>query len=155
MEDFHEQLNSQEKLMEKALRQHLAEKQVPEFSDYLFHKIITGVNRQQRAKFLRDLKIRLWTVAGFLAMTLFIFAVALEASLKAFAQTPTYNFISLAFTDFGAVMSNWQDYGFSILEALPLGAMAFLLAAVLASAVLGEYLLYQWQNFRRTLTKLV
>jgi hypothetical protein len=147
-----EQLNKQEMLMEKTLKQHLRQNQLPEFSDYLFSKIIAGINREQRTLRLKKLKIHLWTAAGFLAGTLVLFAVALETSLKAFAQTPTSNFISLMFTDFGVVVSNWQDYGFSVLETLPLGAMAFLLAAFLASAVLGEYLVFQWQNLRKSLS---
>lgn len=146
------ELNNQELLMEKALKRHLGQKDLPDFSDYLFHKIITGINRQQRAQALKNLKIRLWTTMAFLTTTLVLFAVALDSSVKAFAQTPSYNFISLMFTDFGAVMSNWQDFSYSILEALPLGAMVFLLGAFLASAVLGEYAIFQWKNFRRSLT---
>ena len=139
--------------MEKALKQHLGQSALPEFSDYLFHKIISGINREQRAMRIKKLKHQLWAAAGFLTGALVLFVVALDASLKAFAQTPTSNFLSLMFTDFGVVMSNWQDYGFSVLETLPLGAMAFLLAAVLASAVLGEYLVFQWQNLRRSLSR--
>ncbi len=97
MTNLSEQLNSHEILMETAIKKHFVQSRQPEFSEELFRKIIAGINREQRAQFLRKLKIRLWTVAGFLAMTLFLFAVALETSLKAFAQTPTYNFISLMF----------------------------------------------------------
>jgi hypothetical protein len=153
MDNSNLQLNSQEMLMEKALKQHLGQSALPEFSDYLFHKIISGINREQRAMRIKKLKHQLWAAAGFLTGALVLFVVALDASLKAFAQTPTSNFLSLMFTDFGVVMSNWQDYGFSVLETLPLGAMAFLLAAVLASAVLGEYLVFQWQNLRRSLSR--
>ena len=152
MENFAEQQNSQEMLMETALKRQFGKNQLPEFSDDLFHKIISGINREQRAARIKKLKYQLWTAAGFLAATLALFTIALNVSLKAFSQTPTSNFISLAFTDFGVVISNWQDFGFSILETLPLGVMAFLLTAFLASAVLGEYMIFQWQNLRKSLS---
>lgn len=149
------QLSKQELLIETALKSHLRQNGLPEFSDSLFHKIISEINLQQRGLYLRKLKINLAAVSVFLAGTLVLFAVALINSLKAFAQTPALHFFSLMFTDFGVVMTNWQDYGFSILESLPLGAMAFLLASFLAAMVLGEYLVFQWHNFRKSITKLI
>ena len=136
----------QQAALEQAIKKHLGSAQMPEFSNYLFEKIVKRVDYEQN---LKTLKPKLWAGVAVLAGSLGLLAFALSVFVKAFGQTPTSHFFALSFTDFGVVMANWQDFLLSILESLPLGALVFFLSACLASVFLIDFSKKQWSSFRQ------
>lgn len=134
--------------LEQALARHLQQSQLPDFNNVLLDKILDRLNYEQE---LRALKPKLVTaICIFLAsLTLLVFAFIF--SLRGFAQTPTYNYLSLMFTDFKLILANWQDYSLGILENLPMGALALLLSGFLGSIFLVDFALNRFGNFRKTL----
>ncbi len=136
--------DEQQEPLELALKQHLL-RHPQEAPQYLAEKIYSRLVLELT---LKSLKIRLWTALAALGGTLALLTFAVFSSFHAFAQTTTVKYLSLMFTDFKVVLDNWQDYTSSILETLPLGAVAFTLGALLAFSLATEYVIKQWQNFR-------
>ncbi len=135
-------------ILEVALKGRLQKNDLRDFSGYLFYKILNRIHYEQQ---LKSLKPKLWAAVSVLIASVAVLIVAADVSFRAFAQAPVLRFITLSFTDFGQVAANWQDYAFSILESLPLGAMAFLLSACLATILLFDFSTHQWSNFRKLL----
>lgn len=50
---------------------------------------------------------------------------------REFAQSGFSHFLSLMFSDFGAVTANWQDFGLLLLESLPAASIAAFFAVAL------------------------
>lgn len=135
-----------EQAMEKALKRHFS-RQLELFSqNSLADKILGRLALEYR---LKKLKARLYAALTFFTATVAVFIFALDLSLKAFAQTSTFKFISLFFTDFKHIADYWQDYLFSVLETLPLGHLAFMLGALLAALLLAQYSFKQLSGFRK------
>jgi len=141
-------INEQHNQLELAIKQHLAQRQMPNFSNLLFDKILARLDYERQAKQLRP---KLWAAAGLFAAGLFLFAVAGEAFWRAFIQTPTSRYLSLIFTDFKLIAANWQDYLLGVLESLPVGYVSVLLTSVLASILLVDFSAHRFVKFRRTL----
>jgi hypothetical protein len=137
-----------EKTLENGLIRHFSSELFPASLEGLFDKIMARISLEAE---LSKLKTRLWAALVFSAATLAVLVFAVDTSLKAFAQAPSFKFLSLIFTDFKLVADNWQDYAFSVLENLPLGAMAFLLSSALASILLLDFAGHQFKNFRKLL----
>jgi hypothetical protein len=132
--------------LELAISGKLKSEQMPEFSGYLQEKIIRRIDYEREIK---ALKPKLWAAFGVMAFSVGLLAIAGDYMFKAFAQSPSYHFLALTFTDFGVMADNWQDYTFSILESLPLGALALTLGAGLASVLLTDFSIHQWSHFRK------
>jgi hypothetical protein len=132
--------------LEIAIKKHLEQSQMPSFSNVLFDKIIVRINYERELKAMRP---KLWLAgAGFLT-ALGLLTIAGEAFLRAFIQTPTSHYLSLMFTDFKLITTNWQDYALGILENLPLGSVSILLTSVLGSILLVDFAAQRFVKFRR------
>jgi len=132
--------------LEVALKKHLSQNRLGQPSGQLFGNILS---RLEIEKELRAQKPKTWGAAALVLGSLVLLVVAFNVSWQAFGQTQTFRYLSLLFTDFKTVMDNWQDYGFSVLETLPLGAMAFLLGSAIASLFLIDLSARQIKNFRK------
>jgi hypothetical protein len=115
----------------------------------LLEKIIARLSYESQIKELRP---KLWGAVALFVAGLGLFAVAGDAFLRAFIQTPTSHYLSLIFTDFKLIASNWQDYSLGILESLPLGSVAILLTSILGSILLVDFSAHRFIKFRRTLS---
>jgi hypothetical protein len=145
---MNDSLIQQEKMLEMAVNKSLSRQPVPLSLENLFHKILSRIAAEAE---LKKLKAKLWVISAALAVTLGVLVLALAASFAAFSKTPSFQFLRLIFTDFKVVADNWQDYGFSILETLPLGVLAFLLSSILASFIVFDFAARQLGNFRKLL----
>ncbi len=134
--------------LETSIKKHLSQDQLPDFGGYLLAKIMSRLNYEKQIKALRP---KLWAAAGLFLGSLILLILTADFSWHAFIQTPTFQYISLVFTDFGQVAANWQDYGFSILESLPLAAVTSLAGALLVSILLIDFSKNQLSNFRKLL----
>ena len=114
MENFNQKL-------ETALKAHLRQSQLPSFDEYLLGKITGQIDYQRQ---LRRLLPKLWAALAFLLATLGLLVFASIDSWRAFSHSSMATFLSLMFTDFKVIFNNWQDYAYSILESLPVGATA-------------------------------
>lgn len=137
-----------QEVLEKAIKQSLMQSQLPNFDDYLYKKIVAKIEFKRQ---LKQLVPKLWAASIFFLLSLCLMIIACTIFWQAFVQTSIFEFISLTFTDFKIILSNWQDYTFSILESLPLGAMAFLLFSFLASLWLLNFSFRQLSKFRKLL----
>jgi hypothetical protein len=98
-----------------------------EFKPELQQKIMTRIAHRER-RFL------VAKTAGFgvLFAGSATFLVAAYFNLvAALGQSGFFSFASLFFSDFGAAMSNFQDYAFSILESFPVFSAAFLVGGLI------------------------
>ncbi len=138
-----------QKALEKAISKHLNTAQMPNFDDYLLKKIVAKIEYKKQ---LKQLLPKLWIACAVFIFSLGLMVVACAVFWRAFVQTSIFEFLSLTFTDFKIILDNWQDYSFSILESLPLGATAFLLGSLLASLWLINFSVNQLSKFRKLLS---
>jgi len=132
--------------LEVALKKHFSQTGTQEPGGLLYANILS---RLETEKQLKALKPKVWAAGVLFLGSLLLLVSAFNTSWQAFGQTHTAGYLSLMFTDFKTVMANWQDYAFSVLETLPLGALAFLLGSALASVFLIDFGTRQFKNFRR------
>ena len=131
-------------LLENAVARHFKASPKPAVPDQLYANILARLAYEQE---LQAIKPKLWAGFGLFAASLAVLVFALITSGHAFAQSHTWGYFSLLFTDFKTVMDNWQDYLFSILENLPLGATAFVLVSAAAWLWLTDFSVKQLKNF--------
>lgn len=132
--------------LELAIQKQLQLSPLPEYDGYLLEKILDRLGYQERLAALRP---KLWTAFSLSAASLVLLLWAVFVSVHAYAQTPIGHYLALIFSDFKTVADNWQDFSFSILETLPLGASAFLLSAILASVLLFDFSIHQFSRLRK------
>jgi hypothetical protein len=97
------------------------------FRPELPQKIMARIARRERRVLIAKTAVFGALFAGsttFLVMAYFNLATALT-------QSGFFSFASLFFSDFGAAMSNFQDYAFSILESFPVFSAAFLVGGLI------------------------
>lgn len=95
-------------------------------SEGLAEKVMFRVRKEERKRAVR--RLILFSI-GIVASCATLFP-AFNAVHTAMAQSGTLQFISLAFSDSGTVIALWNDFIFSILEALPvMSIVAFLTVA--------------------------
>jgi hypothetical protein len=100
----------------------------PRPSDELFQKIMSGIHEKSNKSVLIK-KITIFSVSLIGSLSALISALILLGAR--FSESGFYQYISLMFSDFRIIASNWQDYAISLLQALP----AFSIALVLISAL--------------------
>ena len=83
----------------------------------------------------------------FLSSALGLVSVGLSLS-QAFSQSGFTQIFSLAFSDGGAVFSAWQDFGYSLLEALPVMPLILLLGM---AVIFFSSLQYLVREFKRVI----
>jgi hypothetical protein len=140
-----DKLNRQELRIQTAAQNHLhsLNDSVP---SGLLEKILSRLAYEQDQSLIKKLKYQLFGSVVFFAAALSSLVLAVKTSIV--SNTTTLKFISLAFTDFGVVLHNWKDYSFSVLESLPLDTMAFVIGALLATVLFGEFVISRWRGFR-------
>ena len=132
--------------IELAVKKGLILKQGAGFADNLLDKILARIEHEKQ---IQALKPRLWASAISLGLSVGIIVFGFIFAANAFNQTGLSKYLTLAFTDFGSVISNWQDFSYSILENLPLSGLLVLLGAFFASAWCIDFGARQFLNFRK------
>ncbi|MDO8600802.1 MAG: hypothetical protein Q7R73_04360 [bacterium] len=94
----------------------------------LFERIIARIHEEERLLSLKK-RLILFSTTIFVSVGGFIPVVSILR--QEFAQSGFLQFLSLMFSDFGAVMANWQDFGLALLESLPIMGMAAFLLTIL------------------------
>jgi hypothetical protein len=140
-----DQFNSQELKLQTAAQNHFESSKACVPAD-LFSKILFRLAYEQEQSLIKKLKYQLFGSVVFFAAALSSLVLAVKTSIL--SNSTSLKFISLAFTDFGAVLHNWKDYSFSVLETLPLDTMAFVIGALLATVLFGEFVISRWRGFR-------
>jgi len=113
--------NNLEKLVSSVLSENL------EAPVGLLDKIMSAIFwRQQLAASLRTLGLVLSSVASCLVL----FFALKEISLK-MSQSGAWSILSLLFSDLEVVVTNWQSFGLSFLEALPIFPIILTTGAIL------------------------
>jgi hypothetical protein len=93
----------------------------------LFDKVM---GRIDGAKRLRNLKRRLAFFLVLLSLSIVGFVLAVWSTQLALAQSGFLEFFSLLFSDLGVVLTYWQTYLLSLLEALPVISLIVCLATL-------------------------
>jgi len=93
----------------------------------LFNKIIARLIKEDR---LLIFKKRLVLYSATILASLGAFIPAIYAFRAEFTQSDFSQFLSLIFSDLGAVRANWQDFGLALLESLPAMSLTMLLASL-------------------------
>lgn len=97
----------------------------------LLEKVMSAIFwRQQLYAGLRTFSLVLSSVGSCLV---FFFALK-EVSLR-MSQSGAWSILSLLFSDLEVVMSNWQSFALSFLEALPIFSMALTTGAILVMLI--------------------
>jgi len=94
----------------------------------LFDRVMTRIYKEQR---LLSLKRRLVIFAVVLMSSLVGFGFALQAAKTAILESGFAEFASLIFTDATALTNYWQNFGLTLLEALPVMSIVACLVAIL------------------------
>lgn len=95
-------------------------------SDYekLFNKIMARIGKEQRRLAVKR-RITVFSL-GLMASTAAFFPT-LAMTRNELAESGFLNFVSLVFSDLNAVLANWQNFLFAILESFPtISVIAFL-----------------------------
>jgi len=151
MNKIYQQPYQEQTPLERALKGHFEQNNLPDFGNYLLTKIFDRLKYEQE---LRILKPKFWAAVGTFIFGLGILVFGLGVFWRAFAQAPISHYLSLMFTDFNLIITNWQDYSLGILGSLPLGSLAILLSSLLGSILLVDFAGHRLLNFRKTLNSL-
>ena len=92
----------------------------------LFSAVLLAILQERK----RTARIKFGIPAFIAAVSLISSVAAAQYALAAFSQSTFINYVSLAFTDTGAIASYWQDFSLSLIESVPVAALAVLLAFV-------------------------
>jgi len=93
----------------------------------LFGKIMERIHRQERLAALRK---RLIIFSIGLIASLAAFIPALRLMQQSLAESGFAQFFSLIFSDFGIVLTYWQNFALTLLESLPVLSVAAFLATI-------------------------
>lgn len=100
----------------------------PEPPAGLFNKIMARI---QEEELLLSIKKRLILFSGVVLSSVGILIPVVSAFQAEFARSSFSQFLSLMFSDLGAVTANWQDFGLALLESLPATSLIAFLATIL------------------------
>ena len=91
----------------------------------------------------RNTKIKLWifTLAGITSLVGLVPAFRILGS--DLAQSGFYEYLSLAFSDSGLILSAWREFMFSLAESLPVLSVIFTLSLVFIFFLSLKYLMKQ------------
>lgn len=134
--------------LEQILQKYLQQNHLPVFDNYLLEKIMDRINYERQLKTLRP---KFWQALAMLVSGLAVLIISIKLSWHPLALSPSLKYLSLMFSDFKAVLDNWQDYAYGLLESLPLGTLAFLLGGFLASLFLIDASYNGLLNYKKLL----
>jgi len=93
----------------------------------LFQKIMSRIGEERRRL---AVKRRIFVFSFGLAVSAAAFFPTLNIVKNELAESGFLNFVSLIFSDLGAVLANWQNFLFAILESFPVMSVAAFLATI-------------------------
>ncbi len=99
----------------------------------LLGRILTRVTEERAWKAWRFKIAAL--VAGFVASAAAL-AFAVSVAFVSLTNSGVPQFLKLAITDTGAVAAYWQDFAYSLLETMPAGGLAAVLASIAVALIL-------------------
>ena len=82
------------------------------------------------AREARVIRIKSWCYATVGVLSLGWLIVAVKELAKAFTQSGFYEYLSLAFSDGGAVVSYWKEFALTLADSLPVTSIILCLVAV-------------------------
>jgi hypothetical protein len=132
--------------LELTIKSRLSYAEKMNFNEILLQKIQTRIDQEKQ---LKALKPGLWIAGLIYAGSIILLIFGFIYSAHAFTQTGILKYLNLIFTDFGAVIANWQDFSYSILEKLPLTGAAVLFSTILATAWLTDSGIHRFLKFRK------
>jgi len=103
----------------------------------LFSKIISNIELSKRKRVLIK-RVAVFSVSLLGSLAALVPAVLILRTN--FTESGFYQYFSLMFSDFGTIISYWQDYFTSLLESLPVFSLIFLLLSILWFISSLEYL---------------
>ncbi|MBI5230134.1 MAG: hypothetical protein HY981_02450 [Candidatus Magasanikbacteria bacterium] len=101
----------------------------PKPSNSLFERVMERINKEIQFVALKR-RVAIFSVS--VAVSAWAFLWALQVAELGFTQSGFTRFFSLLFSDFGTVAAYWNNFAFSLLEALPSTSLILLLAFVWA-----------------------
>jgi hypothetical protein len=120
-----------------------------QMSPDLYNQIIKRLNYERR---LLSLKRKIFGYfVGFLASVV-LFVPLFEKFREDFARSGLAPIVSLVFSDFKIVMSNFGDFVMSFLESIPAASLSLTLLALIALFFSLEKIFYfglEWRDLRR------
>ncbi|HBW74167.1 MAG: hypothetical protein UX10_C0004G0036 [Candidatus Magasanikbacteria bacterium GW2011_GWA2_45_39] len=102
---------------------------LPKPSNSLFGRVMERINKEIQLVAIKR-RVAIFSVSA--AISAWAFLWALQAAELGFAQSGFARFFYLLFSDFGSVAAYWNNFAFSLLEALPSTSLILLLAFVWA-----------------------
>lgn len=93
--------------------------------------LMAVMQRIEREKALKKIRIRIALLLGWLLVSLGFFAAAFGAFYSRAAESGFITFLKLGFSDFAMVAGAWESYAYALLEALPSAGIALVVSSVL------------------------
>jgi len=112
--------------MKTTLQKDFTQLQMQKVPNGLFEKILHQIEMKKRKHALLS-----FIFSSMVFVATFVTMVPVFLVLhSAMSQSGSYQYFSLVFSNFGEVMSSWQDFALSFLESLPVFTIAIFLAIV-------------------------
>ncbi len=103
----------------------------------LFEKIMARIAAE---KLLLSAKRKMILIYFGIAGSLAGFYFAFKAAREGIIESGFLQFLSLIFSDFSVVVSNWQTFALSLLEAIPVVSLAMIFAAIFSFLIFIKFL---------------
>lgn len=132
--------------MRKDIENLFALMKAPEPPEGLAGKILGRIDAERRRKALVR-RIALFTAGAIASVAAFV--PAFLAARTSLTESGFGQYLSLLFSDGGAVLAAWQDFGFALLESLPAVALAACLAALLCFSASFMLVTHDVRSLRR------
>jgi hypothetical protein len=109
----------------------------------LLAKIMTRIQREKK---IRQLRRRLILFSFAAVSSAFTLASAFNALKAEITQSGIMSYFSLLFSDFGIVISLWQEFCLSVLEILPVMAISIFLSAFFVFLISLKFLIKEYEQ---------
>ncbi len=91
----------------------------------------------------RNTQIKLWSFASMGFVSIIGLIPAIKILLTDLSQSGFYEYLSLAFSDSGLILSIWREFIFSLAESLPILSVIFTLSLIFIFFLSLKYLMKQ------------
>jgi len=123
--------------MDKYFKKFIINKDI-EVPPDLFDKVMLGIERKKNSQALRRRFVL--ALISFLPFLFITFPVWRNFQIN-IIQSGFSEYLALLFYDFKIVLANWQDFGLSLLESLPVISMAATLAVLLGLSLTLKFVI--------------
>jgi len=120
----------------------------------LMSKILLEIREQERKSAERRLFLHLVIIFS----GMFVFYYYIASTITILNEGGFWQYLSLLFSDFGAILASWQPYALSLLEVLPVTGLIILLSATLLILNSLKYFVEALNSFsysRRIMHKII